>query len=96
MSEIQECNNESLKAGTVLCLFYSVELLMEHWMRGLSPWDPDANKSVAARCDFSRCYDGSVAYTIDAMFKLGFPTKALDFLRRTTTVTYEASQTSNY
>ena len=71
--------------------FVERELLMEHWMRGLSPQDPDANKSVAARCDFSRwgCYDGSVAYTIDAMFKLGFPTKSLDFLRRTTSVTYE-------
>ena len=80
-----------LQSRSEIMEYIERELLLEHWMRGLSPLDPDANKSEADRCDGSQwgCYDGMVAYTIDAMFKLGFPARALDFLQRTVSVTYE-------
>jgi hypothetical protein len=80
-----------LQSRSEIMEYIERELLLEHWMRGLSPLDPDANKSESSRCDGSQwgCYDGMVAYTIDAMFKLGFPARALDFLRRTVSVTYE-------
>jgi hypothetical protein len=76
--------------------FMEREMITKHWMRGLSPRDPDgaraANLSVLVnRADFNPwgCYDGYVAYTIDAMFLLGYPEKAMDFLRRTEIVTHE-------
>jgi len=71
--------------------FMEREMLAKHWIRGLSPRDPDADKPVAARPDFSQwgCFDGWVPLVADGIFRLGYPDKALAFLRRTEVVTHE-------
>jgi len=71
--------------------FMDREMLAKHWVRGLSPRDPDADKPVAARPDFSQwgCFDGWIPLVTDSIFVLGYPDKALDFLRRTEVVTHE-------
>lgn len=69
--------------------FLYEELITEHWMRAQSLKDVAAERSDRADHGPMGAFDGWPAGTMDALTRMGYTDKALDFYRAIEPVTYE-------
>lgn len=102
--EIRHCM-DYVFAGDALCgdltgaqkaemnAFVKKELFTRDWMRAMSLRDPAANVTRRADHGPTGSYDGWIPTTVGAMWRLGDPTSAYEFYRRTASVTREGSFT---